>query len=87
MSILGLVISLGLTASGALALALAPSGNQDVDGGVDWEHNCMLVANPAEVDVDQDDFGNRCGADFDNDEIAWATDQSGLACAGGVPCE
>ncbi|MEM7082069.1 MAG: thrombospondin type 3 repeat-containing protein [Pseudomonadota bacterium] len=43
-------------------------GIQDTDGdGVtDQFDNCTLIPNPSQFDADEDGFGNRCDADFDN---------------------
>ena len=54
-----------------LALPVAHAGGADADGdGVaDTLDNCTLQANPDQRDSDADGFGNRCDADFNNDQI------------------
>ena len=52
----------------ALAEIIA-SANADIesDGVLDNVDNCQLVANPNQLDSDNDGFGNRCDADLNND--------------------
>jgi hypothetical protein len=38
----------------------------DGDGVEDFEDNCTLLANAIQCDSDQDGYGNRCDADFNN---------------------
>ncbi|MCH2169741.1 hypothetical protein MK489_03065 [Myxococcota bacterium] len=51
-------------------------GGEDTDGdGVcDAFDNCLVVANPAQVDTDADGFGNRCDADYDNNGAIGSAD-------------
>lgn len=70
-----LIIGLGMSSSGALA---EPS-DLDGDGVRDNKDNCLLVANPNQLDYDNDGFGDYCDADYDNDGIVWHTDYSALA--------
>lgn len=46
----------------------------DEDGVIDFFDNCRLHANPSQLDTDADGFGNRCDADFDQDNIVAGTD-------------
>lgn len=41
-------------------------GDQDSDGIFDISDNCILVANPDQLDTDGDLYGNYCDADLDN---------------------
>jgi hypothetical protein len=41
----------------------------DGDGIKDIDDNCTIFSNPEQFDTDQDGFGNRCDADFDNNGI------------------
>ena len=43
--------------------------DSDADGVPDSVDNCILVANPEQTDTDNDGFGNRCDADFNNDNV------------------
>jgi hypothetical protein len=45
----------------------APAQDTDEDGVPDSIDNCLAIANPAQVDADADQIGNRCDADFNND--------------------
>ncbi|MFK8030234.1 MAG: Ig-like domain-containing protein [Gammaproteobacteria bacterium] len=51
----------------------------DGDGVISFEDNCLSVANPSQVDTDQDGYGNHCDADFNNDCIVNFLDFSILA--------
>jgi hypothetical protein len=42
------------------------SPDRDGDGHGDSVDNCLEVANPRQLDTDQDGFGNRCDPDFNN---------------------
>src|SRR6185369_18086219 len=60
--------------------AAAPSraadvGDADVDGIVDPVDDCLLHANPSQLDTDRDGFGNACDPDFDQDGIVGASDR------------
>ena len=46
----------------------------DHDGIVDALDNCMLVPNPNQRDTDNDGYGNRCDADFNNNGFVNAAD-------------
>lgn len=46
----------------------------DNDGVYDAADNCILVANPAQRDTDNDNFGNYCDPDFDNNLVINASD-------------
>jgi len=46
---------------------LVAQGDQDNDGVVDGQDNCLLVANAGQRDTDGDGFGNFCDADLNND--------------------
>ncbi|MFK8015132.1 MAG: DUF4832 domain-containing protein [Gammaproteobacteria bacterium] len=54
----------------------AQSGTDDSDGdGInDADDNCVSLANADQRDTDFDGFGNRCDADFNNDQIVNAAD-------------
>ena len=62
---------------GPIFIVIALSGNSalaaiidtDEDGVPDSVDNCTLAANPEQTDTDNDGFGNRCDADFNNDNI------------------
>jgi len=41
-------------------------GDVDDDGDLDGYDNCLLVANPYQLDLDSDDFGNACDFEVDN---------------------
>lgn len=47
-------------------ISVAFAQDSDGDGVDDMSDNCIDVANPAQVDADNDGFGNYCDADFDN---------------------
>jgi hypothetical protein len=52
----------------APAGSAAASGNDsDGDGSPDAVDNCIEVANPDQLDLDRDGFGNRCDPDLNND--------------------
>ena len=44
-----------------------PKVDSDADGIKDTADNCPTVANPKQVDTDNDNIGNRCDLDDDND--------------------
>ena len=52
---------------GVLGGADAAVSDQDGDGVVDAADNCLVRANPNQVDSDGDGCGNVCDADFDQD--------------------
>lgn len=52
----------------------AIAADQDGDGIVDIEDNCITVANPAQRDSNGDGYGNRCDADLDNNQIVDVAD-------------
>jgi hypothetical protein len=39
----------------------------DLDGILDSTDNCLIAANPQQLDPDLDGYGNRCDGDFDQD--------------------
>jgi hypothetical protein len=47
----------------------APAPDADEDGSADGLDNCVLVANPTQIDTDEDGYGNACDADITNDGI------------------
>ncbi len=47
----------------------APAPDSDADGIDDNNDNCLLVANTAQLDTNNDGFGNRCDADINDDGI------------------
>lgn len=53
----------------ALVSIDAPAADMDEDGVPDSTDNCVMIANPAQIDADADQIGNRCDADFNNDCI------------------
>ncbi|WP_197491486.1 RHS repeat-associated core domain-containing protein [Methylomonas methanica] len=58
-------------------IALAtPAPDQDGDGVIDKHDNCRTIANPDQRDTDNDGFGNRCDADFNNNGIVDPSDFS-----------
>ena len=50
-----------------ITVSIVSAVDSDGDSIIDALDNCSLVANPAQIDVDGDGFGNICDADFDND--------------------
>ena len=50
-------------------LAAAVILDADSDGVPDVSDNCTLVANSDQLDTDQDGFGNRCDADYNQDKL------------------
>lgn len=46
----------------------------DSDGAYDSQDNCINVANPDQIDSDDDGFGNRCDADLNNNGFTNAAD-------------
>jgi hypothetical protein len=60
-------------------LAVAQDG--DGDGVVDSQDNCVVVANPTQLDTNRDGFGNRCDTDYDNNGVCAATDFSAFKAA------
>lgn len=45
------------------------SADTDADGILDSVDNCLLAANPDQVDADGDGFGNVCDQDINNDSV------------------
>jgi hypothetical protein len=52
--------------------------DQDGDGVPDVSDNCPAVANPDQIDLDQDGFGDSCDLDDDNDGVTDANDNCPL---------
>ena len=48
--------------------------DQDLDGVPDALDDCLIEANPDQLDTDQDGYGNLCDADFDGDGVVNALD-------------
>jgi hypothetical protein len=55
-----------------VARAIAQDG--DADGVVDKRDNCVVVANPTQLDTNRDGFGNLCDTDYDDNGASGATD-------------
>ena len=65
------------TSSGVRAISTTPlprDTDSDEDGVFDDIDNCVLRANPAQVDADGDGLGNLCDGDFNGDWIVNVTD-------------
>ncbi len=73
--------------------------DSDADGALDVIDNCLLLANPTQLDADADGYGNACDADLNNSGTVTTADfailrarlntapgPSGRACAGTIPC-
>ena len=41
----------------------------DSDGVTDAEDGCLYVANPTQLDADEDGYGDACDADYDDDGV------------------
>ncbi len=57
-------------------LSVAPSKaqDQDSDGIIDGQDNCLAVANPSQLDTNRDGFGNLCDTDYDDNGVSGTTD-------------
>ena len=60
--------------NGSAALLYLGQADIDSDRIPDAADNCRALANPAQLDADDDGFGNRCDADFDQDGVSAALD-------------
>lgn len=60
------------------------AGDSDADGVVDCIDNCTQVANADQRDTDSDGYGNRCDADFDNNNVVGFSDYKLLAALWGM---
>jgi hypothetical protein len=58
----------------ASELGLSELPDQDEDGVGDVEDNCLILANPDQLDTNQDGYGNLCDADFNDDEAVGSND-------------
>ena len=69
---IALLATLGLS----FAAFAGPSVDTDGDGVYDVLDNCVTVQNasPADCDTDNDGYGNRCDADFDEDNFVFPSD-------------
>jgi hypothetical protein len=65
----------GLAGSAAATPVLQP-GLDDVEDGL--TDNCTLIANPDQLDTDQDGYGNACDPDLNNDGIVNFSDLAAL---------
>lgn len=45
------------------------NNDQDNDGVIDVEDNCLMIANLNQEDSDHDGYGNTCDGDFNNDNV------------------
>ncbi len=64
-----LSLAIVLSASMSFGQAADLNADSDKDSIVDVIDNCVKVFNPLQRDTDGDGFGNRCDADFDNNNI------------------
>ncbi|MFK8031431.1 MAG: thrombospondin type 3 repeat-containing protein [Gammaproteobacteria bacterium] len=64
-----------------MCVAQAGDMDSDSDGVTDPFDNCVLVANAAQTDTDDDGWGNRCDPDFDNNGVINFQDIATLAAA------
>jgi hypothetical protein len=64
-SALAALLGIGVAAT----QAIAGGTDSDSDGVPDGQDNCVLVANPAQIDTDADGAGNFCDPDFNQDCI------------------
>jgi hypothetical protein len=55
----------------------------DADFVADESDNCLGLANPAQLDTNQDGYGNACDPDYTNDGFVGLPDFSGLSAAWG----
>jgi hypothetical protein len=55
--------------------------DSDGDGIPNEADNCVLAANPSQLDVDRDGYGNACDADFDNDGLVNLADSQQIKSA------
>jgi hypothetical protein len=55
--------------------------DQDQDGVPDAHDDCLVDANPAQLDTDQDGYGNLCDADYNGDGVVSGLDFSALRSA------
>ena len=53
---------------------VAPNSDSDQDGILDSNDNCILVANPTQIDSDADGYGNHCDGDLNNNGFTNAQD-------------
>ncbi|MGH2690321.1 MAG: thrombospondin type 3 repeat-containing protein, partial [Actinomycetota bacterium] len=52
-----------------VTVEVAVEADTDGDAVADFRDNCVLHANPSQLDVDTDGFGNRCDADLDQNGV------------------
>ena len=69
-SVISLAISLLLTLGAQAAVTV----DEDADGILDHEDNCLFAANADQRDADGDGIGNICDADLNNDCVVNAID-------------
>jgi hypothetical protein len=55
--------------------------DQDQDGVPDALDDCLVEANPGQLDTDQDGYGNLCDSDYDGDGVVSGLDFSVLRSA------
>lgn len=58
----------------SLTVAAGPGIDTDTDGILDQNDNCVAIQNATQPDSDLDGYGNRCDADFDNDNTVAGSD-------------
>jgi len=73
-TLLAIVLGLG-SVTPAISSEIDPFGDEDGDGIINMDDNCIMTANPEQSDIDDDDIGNLC--DTDNSYTA-ATDCRGV---------
>jgi hypothetical protein len=73
-NLIALACAFLLAAGLSFSVTAGPAQDADTDGVPDSSDDCVVVPNADQADSDQDGYGNKCDADYDNTGLVGTTD-------------